>query len=314
MKIDEIRNILPETSLDKFDDITQARVLGASKHIRLIYKIVVDILNTNDIIDNKLIKVDKVIEFFILTRGKSSVAITNQLNSLRRMIYDCKEKTSFNIKKIVEKESLNLENDINKIVEYALNITDKMKRILVYDYSSTVEEFLKQLPIDVEVVVPESRSLNGGAPFVKSLIDTNHKVRFIVDAALYSEVRNCDAVFIGAETYCLDGSTYNTIGSDMLGFICAKMQIPYYVLTPTNKVYIDSIFGKTRKVIKKDLRHKFEYLFDASIRDKIDFENVELVQISSDFISLYITEFGICSPYDLRGFLKENCPSYFSSL
>lgn len=311
MRIDEIRNILPEASLDKFDDITQVRVLGASKHIGLIYKIVIDILNTNETLEVKLKKVDRVIEFFIITRGKSSVAITNQLNSLRKRIHDCKAKTSESIKEIVENESLNLEIDINKIVKYALNIADKMKRILVYDYSSTVEEFLKKLPTDVEVVVPESRSLNGGAPFVKSLIETNHKVRFVVDASLYSEVRNCDAVFIGAETYCFDGSTYNTIGSEMLAFICAKMQIPYYVLTPTNKVYIDSLFGKTRQIIKKDLRHKFEYLFDESIKDKIDFENVELVQIRGDYITLYITEFGVCNPYDLRGFLKENCPNYF---
>ena len=72
----------------------------------------------------------------------------------------------------------------------------------------------------LEIFIAESRALDGGKPYVLRLLKAI--IRFILSRIqLYIfHLRQCDGVFIGAETYYSDGRVINTVGTEMVASVC----------------------------------------------------------------------------------------------
>ena len=253
-KTNQVREMLPPEAQTLYDDIVEARVLGASKHIKLIFKMVEIVNNFYDQPSEVLDITIRLCEFFKEKRGKSSYAIVNALDDFLSNLPDV---SSNEFRKILNEHvehSINkMQLDVDKCVENALRLSEhnEFKRIMIYDYSSTVDKFLKELDPNVEVVIPESKSINGGVPFLKNAV-LHKRCKFIFDCAIADELPQCDAVFIGAETFFINGDAFNTIGSDLVSIIAKEYKKPLNIIgAGSNLLVMDGLIKGTVISTKK---------------------------------------------------------------
>ena len=80
LKRDEVRGLLPYKVQSQFDDIALGRVLGASRHIRMIGDMFTAVGREELPDEEKLKRCLLVGDYFKETRGKSSYAIINAIN------------------------------------------------------------------------------------------------------------------------------------------------------------------------------------------------------------------------------------------
>ena len=79
------RELLPPEAQERFDDVNEQRVLGASSHIRIIGDIFLSIAESGA--GNTLALLRGIADHFIATRGESSQAITNAIGLMLRNVH-----------------------------------------------------------------------------------------------------------------------------------------------------------------------------------------------------------------------------------
>ena len=301
--MEEIRQLLLENGQKQFDDIVSQRVLGASRHIHMIGDMFLDLTEKaegENMEPGRLMeKITQVADYFKRTRGEASCAVTNAVNEMLAGMKGIEHKAEKEAVRIVRQAVFayrkKLEDDIRIVVDCGAQLAKDMKKILVFDYSSTVNAFLERLDHpETEVYIPESRSINGGAAFARTAVGKGMKVHFIPDSAMMYFLRDCEAAFCGAESLFPDGTAFNTTGSEIVGLICKELRIPFYILTPMVKLDIRGIYGYQRKTVINDLRQRFTSVgLTEEEMKRIDFKCPELLPIDRSYITGFITEMGI---------------------
>lgn len=294
---------LPICVLEDFDGIVNQTILGASTHIRLIgnmiEEIVKDSIQTKDSTKSMICRIQDVTQFFIHTRGEASQAITNAIYQMTQGLStyqddDCMEVVAKKIIKVKCNYEKLSKHAIEQAVSYAIEIGNEMHSILLYDYSSSVEACIVGLQSPKNLYIAESRAINGGYPFVEACSKAGHSIHFIPDASLMYYIKECDGVFMGAETIYPDGTGFNTIGSDIVGLLCDYFKIPLYFITPLVKLDARPVYGKNRELVINDLDHKLACIANPSGLCKgIKYTTPELIGVKANFITAYITEQGV---------------------
>ncbi len=314
---DKIRAILPEEAKEAFDAIVEQRVLGAGNHISMVGNMIASIVERGvrerrtaaSVIEN----ITEVADYFIATRGEASQAVSN---AIRLMVHNIKDYKEWDMDKAAEailaaKDSYagTAAAAIEKCVAYGVRLAKDMNTIFVYDYSSTVEKFLRRLGENKKsyyIYIAESRVIDGGRPFVKACQEAGHRIKFIPEASMMYFLKDCDGAFMGAETFYPDGTGFNTTGSDIVGLICKHYGIPLYFLTPMIKVDIRPVAGGRKNLVFDDLKKKLSASWGEDIRtEDIDFMTPELIGVAPEFIRAFITEEGIIPSGQMYGISME---------
>lgn len=299
MEKETIRDMLPKSSLDAFDDIVLYRILGASKHIKVIFEIFVDIAQNNDEEKAKRV-IEQVRNYFIDTRGKSSYAVVNALVLQKQLLLNAEGKSFLDkVKNSVNEYFIESENNLQKIIEYSSNYLKNKNTVMIYDYSSSVEKAVIGASHNLEVIIPESRVINGGYPFVRKIKEKGHHIHFIPDAGMLTLLDKVDAIYIGAETFYPDGTAFNTAGSDILAELAKIYHVPYLVITPLLKADLRALKGIYKEPIIRNMDGVINKDWPVDLMENVDFTTVELTEIKPDKIDYYITEKGIVKPCDL---------------
>jgi len=297
MNKEAVRALLPECEKKNFDDIVLQRVLGASKHINMISQMLLSIASQQADGNEIAKRILMVADYFKETRGKASQAVTNAIVMLTKGIRGNYSLSETEIRKIViknqEEYAKTSQINLSKIVEYGVKLAEPMETIMVFDYSSTIDTFLANMKQGRNIYIPESRTIDGGHGFVTTCLKAGHQVKFFPDAAMLYWLKDCDGIFIGAETFYLDGTVFNTTGSDILAFLCKKYNIPYYVMTPMIKIDTRSRYGLYKETVMNDLSGMLAGGWSEKERESVDFICPELLPISPEYISAYVTEYGI---------------------
>jgi ribose 1,5-bisphosphate isomerase len=299
-----IREKLSAAGQKIFDDVAFQRVLGASTHIKLISEMIKDLVehsqSQNMPVQEIIINIHILTDFFKKIRGEASQAINNAIDLMINGIDELKTQDS-NIflteinKKIDHFHKQNSEN-IDQIIQFASELLLSMDSILLFDYSSTVGKMIESSKNTLNIILPESRILNGGKPYVERGLKRGHRIHFIPDAAILYYLKQCDGVFIGSETLYPDGRVFNTIGSEMVAYLCKSLGIPFYVLTTLIKIDMRPLRGYQKPPVIVDLKCMFESIVGEDLSDQLDYSCPELVEIPSQNITGLITEKGIISP------------------
>lgn len=303
--MDEIRALLPESEQKLFDDIVYQRVLGASKHIQMIGQMFLALADKMEEKQGTAMQLQeellRIARFFKSTRGEASRAISNAINIMLREMGDLSacsiKEAALNVRRSVDYYAKQSKEDIFKAVGFGVEVAGKMNKILVFDYSSTVDTFICQLGKKrpgMVIYIPESRTINGGYGFVSTALKAGMKVHFIPDSAIMYFLKSCDGAFFGAETLYADGTVFNTTGSDIVGLVCRTFNIPLYVLTPMIKLDIRPVYGYQRELVANDLRGRMALAgVEDEELDRVDFICPELLPVGPEYIKGVITEFGI---------------------
>ncbi|MEA4811863.1 MAG: hypothetical protein VB108_04765 [Anaerolineaceae bacterium] len=308
--MNSIRELLPLEQRDSFDHIMHERVLGAGSHIRMIgdffKSIVLNAKNSREAYE----KIAAVGGFFAETRGKSSYAVLKAIEEMSTGLQPhssapLEEFTALVITR-VEGYHQHVRQNAEKIVQFAIKESLHFEKILLFDYSSTVDKFIAALPRPIDIYIAESRVINGGYPFLASALNAGHKVHFFPEANLEVFMPQMDAVFIGAETFYLDGTAFNTAGSDVAAVLAKFHHVPYYVLTPLSKLDPRTLEGQYKQEIWRDMKAQLtERWEDKDWAEQISFMTKELVGVRPEFIYRYITEAGIFPPHFIPFFVDN---------
>ena len=140
-----MRALLPEEGRGLFNDIVSGRVLGAGRHRRMIGDMMRSIAGLRIPAHEKLERCLRLGEFFKETRGKSSYAIVTAVNLMTAGFAEADGKADVDVDRLIEERVLayfeNSERDTLEIVRRFRNLVENqgLKRLMVFDYSSTVE-------------------------------------------------------------------------------------------------------------------------------------------------------------------------------
>lgn len=300
---EKARVALPDAILQDFDGIVDQTILGASTHIQIIgnmiEKIALDSIEKEQSVAVMIERIQEVTNYFMYTRGEASQAISNAIYQMTKGLHKyAKERNTKDIANCI----IHVKNRYHeacvaankKLVSYAIEIGNRMNTILLYDYSSNVEAFIKGLTGKKTMYIAESRIINGGFPFVKACIEAGHQIHFIPDAGLMYHMEKCDGVFMGAETIYPDGTAFNTTGSDITALLCKYYKIPLYFITPLLKLDMRPVSGKEKVPIINDLKDKLGIIANPeNIDADIDYRTPELLGIDPEYIKGFITEQGV---------------------
>jgi len=130
-----------------------------------------------------------------------------------------------------------------RIVHHFQKVLPEPAKIVTLSYSSTVVGVLKELKRRArgfEVFVLESRPLLEGRRTAEELVKARIPTTIIADAAMGEFVQDCDLALVGADTIFRDGSILNKIGTYPLALCCREERIPFYVLSDSSKLSLES--------------------------------------------------------------------------
>lgn len=131
------RELLPPEAQERFDDVNEQRVLGASSHIRIIGDIFLSIAESGA--GNTLALLRGIADHFIATRGESSQAITNAIGLMLRNVHgSSRAELAQSIREGVERYRAEAAKDLEKIRSLLWAVLEGKRTLLLYDYSSTV--------------------------------------------------------------------------------------------------------------------------------------------------------------------------------
>lgn len=312
----EIRSWLTGDALKNFDDMYFGKALGAASNIKAIATIYSELATSATNKDALLEKIRTVSDYYIEKRGKSSHAI---VTAIHLMTNDILNTPSENLEELVAKvksaHDSYLKDNAKRtqtIMEFSWNVVKDMNQILLFDYSSTVNNIMK-IAHDrgkvFDVYIPESRILDGGHQFVRNGVALEHRVHYIPDANISKYIPIVDACFVGAETLYPDGSIANTAGSDLIGLLCTIFHKPLYVPTGLIKLNPDAFKGNKRTEHITDAAKYIGLQLEEELREKISIEMIGLVLVPAKDITAFITEYGVVPPSAMDGlahkYLKE---------
>jgi len=185
--------------------------------------------------------------------------------------------------------------------------------VLTHCHSSGVRNVLKaanEEGIDFKVFNTETRPVFLGRATAQKMVENNIDVTMIVDSAAPFVISDksgpefkIDLVLLGADAITLSGSAANKIGSYGISLSAFYEKIPFYIVASLLKVKkgVYNILD-----IPREMRSFKEVWSDAP--KGLNIANLAFDVIPSEFITGFITEFGIIKPEEIKDAIRQNYP------
>jgi ribose 1,5-bisphosphate isomerase len=194
------------------------------------------------------------------------------------------------------------------IVQKNLPLFGDLKHIFTHCHSSTAERLIYEVSKgkeDFKVVCTETRPLYQGRITASKLLEKGLDTTLIVDSAAETYIIGrggfpIEAVFIGADEITLHGDFVNKVGSWGIGLAAYYANIPVYVVTPFLKVNAQTAY----KPVEIEVREAAELWPEAP--EGLKMFNPAFDLISRQFVTGFLTEFGLVKPEDVASTLREN--------
>jgi len=307
-------------------DTKSLQIQGASS----VAKIVVDILTNNkDNLQKKSKNKDEFIDNIkdIAARlalaeptetmaqnilGSLIVELQDDGNSSLEACVALFEKTLGDItKKISANEKTFVENGVQLV--RSLSKKSRVMNILTHCHSSGVRNVLRaanEAEIPLKVFNTETRPVFLGRATAKKMVDENMDVTMIIDSAAPFIISGkggdkfkTDAVLLGCDALTINGDAVNKIGSYGISLSAFFNKIPLYIVT--------SLLKTRRGVynildIPMEIRPCSEVWAEAP--SGLNIVNLGFDIIPNEFITGYITEFGVIKPDDIKNVISKNYP------
>ncbi|MCK5635279.1 MAG: hypothetical protein KAI06_09335 [Anaerolineales bacterium] len=311
---------LPAQAEEIVSKIECGEILGASRSIRLLNEVFCMLADEASHLAGEELagQLRMWADYLIATRGALSPAVGNAIRSVFDKLDQAatsnsgKEVQSF-VHESTEAFNRRSLEDVLKIAAYGANLLQQGDTVMAYDYSSSVTAVLKKAAENdktLHVIIPESRSLDGGLPILREVLECGHSATFTVDAAIGQELRNCSSVFVGVESLCADGGFWTTVGTCSTAILARHHHVPFYVPTELIKFDPRSAHGIHRTTVRVELEC-FDLNGFRPPRDRVRYECDDLEYTPRRLITAYITEEGVLPPATMSSVLREKYAQSF---
>jgi ribose 1,5-bisphosphate isomerase len=194
-----------------------------------------------------------------------------------------------------------LEESKKQIVIHGVELCKHADVVFTHCHSSTAEAIISGINQDhkIRAVNTETRPLYQGRITSKNLIKAGVETIMIVDSAASYFIADdsflpVDVVFLGADQISVTGDALNKIGSFSMGLSAYYASKPLYIVTPSLKLDLSTIYNP----IKIELRKDSEVWPEAP--KELDIINPAFDLVPHQFITGYITEFGLIKPEEIE--------------
>ena len=168
--------------------------------------------------------------------------------------------------------------------------------IMTHCHSSFVDTIFwlaMELGKKFTVVNTETRPLFQGRKTVRKLREKGINVIHVVDSAMWWAMHkfDVDLILIGADAVTVEGVALNKIGSRLLALSARELHVPLYVCTTLLKYNPDTRLGRRSEI---EMRESEEIWPEHP--EGVSVINPAFESIASQYISAYITEYGLIPP------------------
>lgn len=289
--------------------IVDEGVLGASRHVALGNEMLLHILDTIDDHEEALVRARRAAAFIARTRGQDTPVISNSLALLLSGLEETAPSDQLQIlRERVANWTKAASDRKQKLVTTAVRHLSQSRGIMAFDYSSTVAAIvlaLWQERQDLVVVVPESRTIAGGARYLEDFLPAGLAVRYVPDAAIDHALDWCDTALFGVETLRADGSFLNTIGSRMIARLAHAQDKDVYGCTDMLKLDMRSYAGHRPTPAVRRYDHPLLDGLTVGGLERADTSAPELEVIPASLTTGLLTEYGPVPPQAIWALGKQ---------
>lgn len=226
--------------------IRDGEILGASRQLHVLGECLIALVEARDgDVIRLAADVTSMEDHVRRTRGASSQAVSNGLALMAQPVHAAANspdpRLSERILAAVTRFETTLSDGLSALRGHATDLLATCRTVLVYDYSSTVSQVVRQLAHsgrELRVLVPEARSLDGGRKYLADWEGLGLVADLVPDSAVGWALDQCDAALAGAETLSSEGGCYNTIGTAVVAHEAARREVPFHVLSVLLKTHL----------------------------------------------------------------------------
>lgn len=293
--------------------------LGASRTTRMILEALTILAQESSAptTTELLEEINAAARYFRRTRGRLTPSIENALRIILEGTDEYAKSGLAEVQALIKErsEAFNRESvrNTNRIAQSAAALMPNGAKVMTYDYSGTVLAALKKAADDgkcLHIIIPESRTLDGGHPIQKKVVSWGHQAHFIADAVIGYYMRGTDVVFEGVETLLANGDFLGTPGTFTVGLLAKHFDVPFYALTETIKIAANTLYQPFPETPNRWLDALFEHPASFGKPEAVSVESPGLEQVPAEFITAYITERGQLPPqaieHEARRLLGEH--------
>lgn len=289
-------------TLEYLHHIVDEGTLGANNHVRLIQDLFLHLSEQITAADTRWRVMTLTRDFVEQTRGADTPIISNAMNWLLRGIdRDADGDMCQVLEARIRKWAVESKTRTKRLVSTGKHLLADCSTILLFDYSSTVSTLISAVCAErrplPKIVVFESRSINGGLPYLRDLLANDIRVTFLPDVAIDFACSEADAVLLGVESFRCDGSLVNTIGSRLVARTATQHGAKVYGCCDFFKLDLRSYDGTFKN---PTLRSFSNLLAHADYGEMVQDANCEAQSIDTT-----CPELEVVPPEALTGFITE---------
>ncbi|WP_299820337.1 hypothetical protein [uncultured Jannaschia sp.] len=222
---------LPEAEpyvMEGLRDIVDEGVLGASNHVALALPLVARLAaEPRATAGNEALELA---QFIAGTRGLGAPIVANALRWQTDGAAQAEDAAAL-LHARAEHWGVTAAERRRALLAKGVAALDGYRRPLIFDYSSTVADLVRAMAdrggLD-RIVIPESRSIDGGRRYMTALADLGVPILFVPDAAIDYAASRSSVLLLGAESVTRDGGISNTVGSIVAARAALSCGLPVY--------------------------------------------------------------------------------------
>jgi ribose 1,5-bisphosphate isomerase len=146
----------------------------------------------------------------------------------------------------------------------------------------------------IEAVVTESRPWRQGVLSANDLAKAGVPTTMIIDSAVRYQMKDIDAVFVGADTICSNGALVNKIGTSQVALAAHEARVPFMVCAETFKFSPRTIYGE---LVKIEERESTDIVKPGEVPASVRIFNPVFDATPPEYIDSIITEVGVIPPF-----------------
>lgn len=281
--------------------ITDEGVLGASRHVQLIQELFLHLMRTTQDQSVAWQKIRLAADLIVTTRGVDTPIISNSIHwLLRDLDGEVPERIHDTLRERTTAWQDEAKHRLRKLLTVGNAALGGAPTLLAFDYSSTVASVVKhkhECDPKTRVIVPESRAIDGGRPYLDEFSAAGIDVHFILDMAVEHVMPRVTAVLLGVESLRCDGSFLNTIGSRMVARTAKLHAVPTYACTDLYKLDLRSYQGYTKTPTLRS--YDTRLLVDSLPEGRVYTDAPELEAVGPELHTGFLTEHGVVPPQSI---------------
>lgn len=296
-----------ETTMHLLWQIVDEGVLGASRHVELVHRLLIYLAEPKLDAAIAARRVNLAARFISEVRGRDAPIVAN---AIAWLVHD--HAATDDLQRMLSERAGRWGEEARArqraLVDNAVGLIGSDAALIAFDYSSTVAAIVVSLHergLCPRPIVPESRAIAGGRRYLEQFLEAGIDVSYVLDVAMDQTLSKADAVLLGCESLRCDGSLVNTVGSLPLAKLARLRDVPVYVCADLYKIDARSYAGEFRE---PPLR-SFECILLTGIAvppsRRVDTIGVELEVIPPDLITAYLTDSGSVPPSAIRALGRQ---------